>query len=186
MKSRISEMIEREGMTQSQFADYIGVNRPTLSHILSGRNNPSMEVVMKIHQKFPKINLYWLIDGNAPYESGVGEAYPSMIQHTEDTATALNQVVKDDNRDVLSHEDGDEQRIAPVFYQGELFAENRINAPKDTANAKKRKEMPLQTPLNEGFGTNNQTSIIKKILHRKIDEIKVFYDDGTYETFKQP
>ena len=50
-------------------------------------------------------------------------------------------------------------------------------------NAKKRKEMPLQTPLNEGFGTNNQTSIIKKIVHRKIDEIKIFYDDDTYETF---
>ena len=39
MRERIKEIIEREGMSQSQFADYIGVNRPTLSHILAGRNN---------------------------------------------------------------------------------------------------------------------------------------------------
>ncbi|MBR4312756.1 MAG: helix-turn-helix transcriptional regulator, partial [Bacteroidaceae bacterium] len=42
MRERIKEIIEREGMGQSQFADFIGVNRPTLSHILAGRNNPSM------------------------------------------------------------------------------------------------------------------------------------------------
>ena len=54
MRERIKEIMEREGMGQSQFADFIGVNRPTLSHILAGRNNPSMEVVMKIHQKFKK------------------------------------------------------------------------------------------------------------------------------------
>ena len=35
MRERIKEIIEREGMSQSQFADYIGVNRPTLSHILA-------------------------------------------------------------------------------------------------------------------------------------------------------
>ena len=62
MRSRIEEVIERSGMSQSQFADFIEVKRPTLSHILAGRNNPSMEVVMKVHQKFPKINILWLLD----------------------------------------------------------------------------------------------------------------------------
>ena len=56
MRERIKEIIEREGMSQGQFADYIGINRPTLSHVIAGRNNPSMDVVMKIHQHFPKAN----------------------------------------------------------------------------------------------------------------------------------
>ena len=77
MRERIKLIIEREGMSQSQFADFIEVNRPTLSHILAGRNNPSMEVVMKIHQKFPKINVLWLLDGIGSYESNVIADYPN-------------------------------------------------------------------------------------------------------------
>ena len=68
MRERIKQIIEREGMSQSQFADFIGVNRPTLSHVIAGRNNPSMEIVLKIHQKFPKINILWLLDGIGSYE----------------------------------------------------------------------------------------------------------------------
>ena len=70
MRERIKEIIEREGMSQSQFADFIGVNRPTMSHVIAGRNNPSIEIVMKIHQKFPKINMLWLLDGIGSYEEG--------------------------------------------------------------------------------------------------------------------
>ena len=69
MRERIKQVIDREGMSQSQFADFIEVNRPTLSHILAGRNNPSLEVVMKIHQKFPKISTSWLLDGTGSYDA---------------------------------------------------------------------------------------------------------------------
>jgi len=63
MKSRIEHIMLRENMNASRFADHIGLNRAALSHILSGRNNPSLDVVTKILSSFPNISSEWLIFG---------------------------------------------------------------------------------------------------------------------------
>ncbi|MGL4992661.1 MAG: helix-turn-helix domain-containing protein [Bacteroidales bacterium] len=63
MKSRIEQIMLRENMNASRFADHIGLNRAALSHILSGRNNPSLDVVTKILTAFPNINSEWLLFG---------------------------------------------------------------------------------------------------------------------------
>ena len=64
MKDRIRLLMESENMTPSQFADYIGINRAVISHILNGRNNPSLEVVSKILSEMSYVNPEWLINGN--------------------------------------------------------------------------------------------------------------------------
>ncbi len=53
-----------EQMNPSQFADEIKLQRSSLSHVLSGRNKPSLDFVMKIKQRFAKVNLDWLIFGD--------------------------------------------------------------------------------------------------------------------------
>lgn len=63
MKERIIQIMEREGMSQAQFAQAIGVQRAAMSHIISGRNNPSLDVIMKILSCFPAINPDWLLLG---------------------------------------------------------------------------------------------------------------------------
>lgn len=63
MKNRIEQVIEYFGMTPSQFADTIGVQRPTLHHILSGRNNASLDIVSRIRSAFPEVNVDWMISG---------------------------------------------------------------------------------------------------------------------------
>ncbi len=63
MKQRVIEIIERKKLTPSRFADKIGVPRSTISHIISGRNKPSLELISKIADCFPEINLDWLIKG---------------------------------------------------------------------------------------------------------------------------
>lgn len=50
-------------MTASQFADEIGVQRSSISHILSGRNKPSLEFIQKVINRFPKVDSTWLING---------------------------------------------------------------------------------------------------------------------------
>ena len=64
MKDRIRLLMESENMTPSQFADYLGINRAVISHILNGRNNPSLEVVSKILSEMNYVNPEWLINGN--------------------------------------------------------------------------------------------------------------------------
>ena len=178
MRERIKEIIEREGMGQSQFADFIGVNRPTLSHILAGRNNPSMEVVMKIHQKFPKINVLWLLDGIGSYE---GDA---VADYTGDELLENSIIPDTDLSSVRDEQETTAGNGQSRFYQGDLFAENPIFTAESTGAAKNRKEMPLQTPPKAPYLSDTQIEYAKKSLQRKIVEIKIFYDDGTYETFK--
>jgi len=64
MIDRIKKLMENEQMSSSQFADEINLQRSSLSHVLSGRNKPSLDFVMKIKQRFTEVNLHWLIFGN--------------------------------------------------------------------------------------------------------------------------
>jgi transcriptional regulator with XRE-family HTH domain len=63
MVERIKEIILKEGLTSGSFADLIGVQRSSMSHIINGRNNPSLDFIVKTLQRFPKINPEWLLNG---------------------------------------------------------------------------------------------------------------------------
>ncbi|UYZ59937.1 helix-turn-helix domain-containing protein [Hymenobacter latericus] len=63
MLDRIRQLIQARQLSSTQFADAIGVARPIVSHILSGRNKPSLEVVQKILAAFPDLSMAWLLNG---------------------------------------------------------------------------------------------------------------------------
>ena len=63
MIDRIRKLIASEQMNPSQFADEIEFNRSSLSHVLSGRNKPSLDFVIKIKQRFTDVNLDWILFG---------------------------------------------------------------------------------------------------------------------------
>ncbi len=63
MLERILLLLKTRNLSASQFADEINVQRSGISHILSGRNNPSLDLVMKIIKKFPEIDIEWLLTG---------------------------------------------------------------------------------------------------------------------------
>jgi transcriptional regulator with XRE-family HTH domain len=66
MKERILLLIKAKNLTAAQFADEIGVQKSGVSHILSGRNNPSLDFVQKILIRFPELSTEWLIFGRGP------------------------------------------------------------------------------------------------------------------------
>jgi plasmid maintenance system antidote protein VapI len=55
--------MEMQNLSSSAFASDIGVQRSSVSHVLSGRNKPSLDFVVKIKDRFPDVNLEWLISG---------------------------------------------------------------------------------------------------------------------------
>ena len=63
MQARLKNWIESEGLKSSQLADNIRVNRATISHILSGRNKPSIDFLEKLLRVYPELNSNWLITG---------------------------------------------------------------------------------------------------------------------------
>lgn len=145
MKDRIESIMKREHMTPSSFAESIEIQRSTLTHILRGRNNPSLDVVMKIHQRFKYVNLDWLLYGNG-----------NMINQ-EKTSDDL---------------------------QRSLFDENEEIMPITQVDLEYRKEMPLKTAENmHKDPVKEEIRYIEKP-PRKITEIRIFFDDNTFEIFK--
>jgi transcriptional regulator with XRE-family HTH domain len=63
MLDRIKEIMQQKGLNPSAFADAIQVQRSSISHILNGRNKPSLELVQKIISAFPDIDIEWLLTG---------------------------------------------------------------------------------------------------------------------------
>lgn len=86
MKERILQLIQEERLTNAEFAEKIGISTSALSHILTERNKPSLEVVMRIHKAYPNINLNWLLYGESEMEDTTnvsGEAVSSFSEGNE-------------------------------------------------------------------------------------------------------
>jgi transcriptional regulator with XRE-family HTH domain len=64
---RLQKVIEYYSESASSFAEKIGVQRSSISHILSGRNKPSLEFVLKVLSSFPEVELYWLMNGKGEF-----------------------------------------------------------------------------------------------------------------------
>lgn len=109
---RLEKVMEYYGETASSFADKIGVQRSSISHILSGRNKPSLDFVLKVLSQFPEVELYWLLNGKGSFPKEV-----ETITKTETKENNLNkqsvnvsqtqsQTSKKIKRIVLFYEDG--------------------------------------------------------------------------------
>lgn len=66
---RIKRIIELEKLTQASFADACDLNKSTLSHVLTGRNQPSIQVIQKILGAFPHYRYEWIVSGDLPMVS---------------------------------------------------------------------------------------------------------------------
>ena len=92
MHERLKNWMGIEGLKSSALADSIGVNRATISHILSGRNKPSIDFLEKLLNVYPNINTNWLI-------SGIGYMQDNMEQKEVLVSKKIGKVVVfyDDN-----------------------------------------------------------------------------------------
>lgn len=64
---RLEIILDYYGMNASAFADKIGVQRSSLSHLLSGRNKPSLDFILKILDVYPEVDLYWILNGKGNF-----------------------------------------------------------------------------------------------------------------------
>lgn len=79
---RLKTVMDYYGLSASVFADKIGVQRSGVSHLLSGRNKPSLDFVVKISQVFPEADLYWLLNGQGTFPKDTHEDAPPAPQPT--------------------------------------------------------------------------------------------------------
>lgn len=136
---RLEFLLEHFELSASSFADKIGVQRSSLSHILSGRNKASLDFILKINDSFPELNIEWLIKGIGSYsmEKNTGNIQPASID---------------------------------LFTEG-----SKIETQKTTPNTSE-KEIKKDTP--------NPKTMTDFFTATDIEQIVVFYKDGTFTTYK--
>ena len=108
---RLEKVIQFHGLTASQFADRIGVQRSGISHLLTGRNKPSLEFVMKLVTEFPEVNLYWLLYGQG--------SFPQKEKGNDITSTSES-IVKDKGSHPLEPKSHRIKKVI-VFYEDGSF-----------------------------------------------------------------
>ena len=111
---RIAKIIKENNLSASSFSKMIGVQRSSISHILSGRNNPSLDLLLKIHNAFNYISLEWLILGYNSMEKTLEE-----IQNVDKSELIIDEKELSDNKQSLLREivyyynDGSFERFFP-------------------------------------------------------------------------
>jgi transcriptional regulator with XRE-family HTH domain len=88
MTERILSIIKYLNLSPSDFAEEIGVQRSSISHLISGRNKPSLEFIQKILTRYPEINTEWMLNGN-------GEMLKSGINQINEEIPLTETIIKD-------------------------------------------------------------------------------------------
>jgi transcriptional regulator with XRE-family HTH domain len=157
MKDRIRQIMESQHMTQQVFADFIGLAPATLSSIYNERTRPTLSVVEAIKKKIPNISTDWLMFGTG--EMYITSSTPAdSLLSAEERGVNGGQIVQSPMLDF-------DQPQSPTPQQGPQ-APYSFNSVKSTRPEIERTEV----------------KIIDKP-QRRVTEIRVFYDDQTWECF---
>lgn len=82
---RLQKIMNYHDLSAAAFADSIDVGRSSISHILSGRNKPGLDFVLKIVSTYPEVDLYWLLNGKGSFpKTSVVEKEPSPLSNPEE------------------------------------------------------------------------------------------------------
>lgn len=130
MKDRIKLIMEKENLAPAKFADRLQINRAIISHILNGRNNPSLDVVARILGEMNYINAEWLINGTGNmYKEGFSTNSPLS------EPDLFNQNLPDTTRTVETFEKPKETAFKPLVNDHQLL-DNKIVAPQKSNDRK--------------------------------------------------
>ena len=121
---RLQKILQYYGLSATAFSEEIDFNRSTISHLLSGRNRPSLEFVMKVLQKFPEVELYWLLNGSGTFPAIKKGALPSSsdelksMGNGETTAKASENALKNSKLSQITNDLGDLEHVILFFRDG--------------------------------------------------------------------
>ena len=163
ISDRISTVIRIKNLSNAEFAQSIGVQPSNISHILSGRNKPSLDLIMKILRRYPEIRLDWLVLGKGAMNE----------EQTEDLFSSINEkkssqpITKDEERQTTAEfYTGDE---TPPAYGG-YKSGRKVNSEEET-----EAKAPLKEKNIQKISQKNTTAVIEKVI--------VLYSDRTFEEY---
>ena len=178
-RDRIEYLMNLYGLTPSQFSDKTGIQRASVSHILSNRNKPSLDILLKIYHAFEGVELAWLVagEGNPPKVNSedVDIQESGEVNIVDGTPRATNMLFSFMEDDPKLKNGGNN-----VSSVGNTVANNASEAVNAADVAAKEERVSA--------ASSNMSNMVASICadadsDKRIKEIKVFYNNGTYETF---
>jgi DNA-binding XRE family transcriptional regulator len=159
MVNRIFTFIESLQLTPTEFADTIGVSRASISSIKTGRTQPTLSLVEKIKQRFPEIDINWLIlgEGDAPIANR-SESETELFSDDE-VKTEIEITQTSSNDDTTANE-----------YQAVYIAETPRKIEEEPQVVNQETNAPVQS-------TSERKRSVKKVI--------LLYDDGSFEEFNK-
>lgn len=124
---RLEILLDYYSISASVFADKLGVQRSALSHLLSGRNKPSLDFIMKLNENFPEADLYWLIHGRGSFPKDADTNIPTPTPNSEKTISAIDDLslrkkeVTTEATDVAKTENFEDIDRIVIFFKNGTF-----------------------------------------------------------------
>lgn len=186
MNRRFQTILDLENLSPAQLADRLGVQRSGISHILSGRNKPSFELLQRVVQSFPEISAEWLITGNGKPLKEQNQAAASGATNNRSSGITPSITSGSTNSSNNSSTSGTISGATPpfegLFNSSEAATEPQI--PAQTSDIEGIEDeisdfQPLQSSI---FDANPANDREKRALKRVI----LIYNDNTFEELLPP
>ena len=105
---RLEKIMEYYGLSATAFSEAIEFNRSTISHLLSGRNKPSLDFVLKVLDNFKEVELYWLLNGKGRFPISKNEKPSSTKKNVSPSNTYIkeNSQQKEIDKIIIFYKDG--------------------------------------------------------------------------------
>lgn len=205
--ARLNEFVNQRRLSSSQFADLLGIPRPSISQILSGRNKKiSNEFLGKLHNAFPNLDLMWLMFG----EESTSGSTPSNNEITEHREGAdkpcINTPTLFDTQDSIPyHQDDDTltnngracegviddlKNTAPYLREINASSQSTINITQTKQTSEPKNEQAnignnnTMIQSNESIDASSIASSPNIHASQRIESIIVYYKDKTFEVFR--
>jgi len=171
-------------MTAAQFADEIGVQKSSISHILSGRNNASLDFIQKVLLSYPEVNMEWLMFGKGPLFKGTDMAANASNSEDSGTEPSQNSASVDLFSDLFKGQRSDFRIETELSKEPKLEAKaKQEDMTKESLISETENDNPL--PISSLQKTEQDLDNSGKInsATRSILKIVEFYSDNTYKEY---
>lgn len=186
IQDRIQQIMQNYGLNSGQFASKLGVQPSNISHVLSGRNKPSLEFVTKIMKAFPDVDYRWLVMNQGSMLS------TSQKENLETSTQKQEKVSEQDNKSLLPGTENKEEPVEKKNQLPDLFemAEQVVPVKETRKDVKLKSEIPsfedrqvlleetesksISAELKDSTPSNNTTP-------KQVERVIVFYTDNTFE-----
>jgi transcriptional regulator with XRE-family HTH domain len=194
MIDRISLILRTKNINASQFADEIGVQRSSISHVLSGRNKPSLEFVQRILKRYPEINPDWLLFGKGAMHQE-SNLFSDMDETIDVKAEAISKALGRSDRGIsplvpksklrpvkpLLKEAEPDDIEEPEDYTEEEVQAEAVKPPLNQPSVVQESPVaaaPAPTPVQE-----KREAVIPPLSPKEIDKIVVLYKDRSFREY---